>query len=225
MKLLVDVGNTALKLALYESNKITFVKQQALDWQSITQVLVASVRANPALDELVSTATGQGIDVHFAKVSANRNGVSCAYSEFQNLGVDRWLVILAAARLFPKQSTIIIDAGTATTVDVLIDGKTHKGGWIVPGIDLMMESIVVRAEKVFSSETVLFENAVGENTPEALSFGCLAANLGLIDQARRLFGENIRVLCTGGYGKLLSEHLENSEYIEDLVLQGLISYG
>lgn len=224
MKLLVDVGNTALKLALYNEDKITFVEQQQLNWQGITQVLVASVRANPLLDSLVSEANEKGIEVKFAKVSAQQNGVTCAYAEFKNLGIDRWLVVLAAAYLYPNQSSIIIDAGTATTVDVLIDGKTHKGGWIIPGIDLMMESIVVRAEKVFANETVMFANNLGSNTPEALSYGCLAANLGLIQQARALFGENIQVLCTGGYGKLLAQHLENSEFIEDLVLQGLVAY-
>jgi len=224
MKLLVDVGNTALKLALYQAGKITFIEQQALDWQSITQVLIASVRANAKLDQLITNAKANNVETIFAQVTAEHKGVSCAYPEFQNLGIDRWLVVLAAAHLYPKTSSIVIDAGTATTVDVLIDGSVHKGGWIIPGIDLMMESITTRAEKVFANEDVIFDNKVGINTPEALSFGCLAANLGLVQQVRALFGKNIRVLCTGGYGKLLSEHIENSEFIEDLVLRGLVAY-
>ncbi|KPV94331.1 Type III pantothenate kinase [Pseudoalteromonas sp. P1-9] len=224
MKLLVDVGNTALKLALYKNDEITFIGQQEFNWQDINQVLIASVRSNQQLDNLISNANERGVEVITAKVSAQQNGISCAYQQFHNLGIDRWLVVLAAAHLYAGQSAIIVDAGTATTVDILIDGKTHQGGWIIPGIDLMMESITSRAEKVFASEQVSFENTVGINTPEALSYGCLAASLGLVAQARRLFGDNIRVLCTGGYGKLLSEHLENGEFIEDLVLRGLVAY-
>ena len=61
MKLLVDVGNTALKLALYQAGKITFIEQQALDWQSITQVLIASVRANAKLDQLITNAKANNV--------------------------------------------------------------------------------------------------------------------------------------------------------------------
>ena len=53
------------------------------------------------------------------------------------LGVDRWLAILAAAfKLYPQKNVLIIDAGTATTVDLLAKSGVHQGGWILPGITI-----------------------------------------------------------------------------------------
>ena len=138
MKLLVDVGNTAIKLASHQDGKISFLAADKIQWQDVEHVLVASVRTNTALNSLLEQAKCHGVKVTIAAVSAKHNGVSCAYKAYQNLGVDRWLVVLAAAKLYPGRTSLIVDAGTATTLDVLIDGKQHLGGWIVPGIDLMI---------------------------------------------------------------------------------------
>jgi type III pantothenate kinase len=224
MKLLVDVGNTALKLATHEGQQINFVTQEKIDWTKIELMLVASVRQNEQLEKLIKQAKRHSVRIVNAEVSAVHNKVICGYKHYQNLGIDRWLVVLGAAALHPNQTTIIIDAGTATTLDVLIDGTQHQGGWIIPGIDLMMGSITKRAEKVFKTSEAEFKNKVGENTPVALSYGCLAATLGLAKQARALYGQQVLILCTGGYGKLISDNLENSQFIEDLVLQGLVNY-
>jgi type III pantothenate kinase len=222
MKLLVDAGNTAIKLAHWDGEQILAINATELDWQHYDAVLVSAVRSNEALQNLVDEAQKHSLEVNFATVTPELSGVSCGYQAFQHLGIDRWLAVLGAWSLWPTQNLVVVDAGTATTIDMVNLNGEHLGGWIIPGLDLMMESIVMRAQKVFTSELIDFELSAGTDTPIALSRGCFASQLGAVNEARNLFGQNCQVVVCGGYGLLLQQHLNLAHYQPDLVFTGLI---
>lgn len=222
MKLLVDVGNTALKCALADGVTITHINTAAIPWSQLECILIASVRDNQELADLILLAQAHQVPTHRASVQASCAQICCAYPEFQNLGIDRWLVVLAAAHHYANQHVIIVDAGTATTVDIVSKQKLHLGGWIIPGIDLMMHSITERAEKVFQGTSPSFELALGKDTPAAVSQGCLAASIGLVNVAKQQLEEASLTVCTGGYGELLQKSLTQSVFHDDFIFKGLL---
>ncbi|MCG9761557.1 MULTISPECIES: type III pantothenate kinase [Pseudoalteromonas] len=222
MKLLIDVGNTAVKYAIEQESSIRLVKEGDVDWQRLTAIICSQVGKGAGLQWVESRASEFGLVLEQAQVSASRAGVTCAYPTFQNLGIDRWLTVLAAHDLYPEQDVIVIDSGTATTVDVVTAEGKHLGGWIVPGIDLMISSITARAERVFCDENTPFAAEFAKNTPEAVKNGALAATLGLVHSAKQLLNnESALVLCAGGYGELIKNHIESAVFDDLLVFKGL----
>ena len=127
------------------------------------------------------------------------------------------------AKAYPNQHVIVVDAGTATTVDFVTSDNHHLGGWIVPGLDLMTSSIAQRAVKVFDDDNTTFNHGFGQTTPAALKSGCLAAQLGLIHQAVSMFDREAVLILAGGSAPLLLEHIQALNPVHDpmIVFKGL----
>jgi len=229
MILLVDVGNTALKTALFDGYKISLCSFDELDWAVISTVIYSHVATTKQLAVLIEIAQRKNIPTFKAAVSKKCAGVTCGYENYNTLGIDRWLVVLACANEFSceEQDIIIIDSGTATTVDIVSDKKQHLGGWILPGLDLMVDSIASRAEKVFVNDKTPFQSEFGENTPAALKNGCLVSTIGAIQYAISLLDNDPLLVFAGGYGAFLKEKTilkpnQQAIYNDDLIFKGLL---
>jgi type III pantothenate kinase len=222
MRLLVDVGNTAIKAVLYNQGCYKPCELNALPWPQINDMVFACVGSTELLAPLIKLAEQHKVTVYEAKVSAKLENLKCAYEHFTNLGIDRWLALIAAYVELPKQHCIVVDAGTATTIDVLNSEGEHLGGWILPGLDLMTTSLTQNTQKVFDDGQTPFAAELGRNTPNGLKNGALVATVGAIEQAKRhLNNENSCLLFAGGYGKLLAEQFAESEFDSQLVFKGL----
>lgn len=227
IKLLIDVGNTSAKYCLLEQNSYQQVSfQHVLSRLSeVDSIAIASVAENNQVTEIIKQADKQNIAIVYAEVASSSYGVECAYDNYTNLGIDRWLAILAAEQLYPKRNLVIVDAGTATTIDFLAKDKKHLGGWIAPGLDLMQASIIEKAPGVFGEKLAKVEKFAND-TPAALASGCFYSCLGMINTAVDFFNEqtdgNILLLLTGGNGKQLSDHITiEHELNSNLVFVGL----
>ena len=225
MRLLVDVGNTALKVASEENNNITFIKEADINWSAVKEIAIAQVGPDKLLESITAKAHQLGIPLLHASATAQLGAVKCAYPQFQNLGIDRWLGVVACHYLYPNQHCVVVDSGTASKIDVLTKEGEHLGGWILPGLDMMIESLVSNTQKVFSDSESLFLPELGKNTPNAVKNGALSATLGAVErgiaQLKSDF-DDIQVIFAGGYGELLHLHFEKpSVFIDDLVLKGL----
>ena len=119
-----------------------------------------------------------------------------------------------------------MDSGTATKVDVITSQVQHLGGWILPGLDMMISSLVNNTEKVFSDNKSVFNTVLGKNTPNAVKNGALVSTLGSIRTAIAQLDcteEELHVVFAGGNGKLLRQHFEMpSSFVDDLVFKGLL---
>ncbi|MGB1292791.1 MAG: type III pantothenate kinase [Pseudoalteromonas sp.] len=222
MRLLIDVGNTALKAAHYDGDNISPCDLSALPWQQVTEVVYACVGKSEQLGALLAQAATLNIPCYEAVVSKQLKNLHCAYEHYQNLGIDRWLAIIAAYMLWPKQDCVIVDTGTATTIDVLDAGGQHRGGWIIPGIDLMTRSLTQNTQRVFDDEATQFSNELGINTPNGLKNGALVATIGAVEQAKlHLSNKNPHLIFAGGYGKLLQAQFPTAVFAPQLVMHGL----
>lgn len=225
MKLLVDMGNTRTKAVLSEDDKLTVVDYHLslFDEYPIKQLTYASVRHDEVAKSLHSKAKRIGATITEVKTASNAFGVSCAYENYQTLGIDRWLAVLGAVSEFPGQDVIVIDAGTATTVDFVTADKVHIGGWIIPGLELMASSIAQKADKVFDDIGTDYHYGAGTTTPEALKFGCLAAQLGIARQAIEYFGRDAQLVIAGGTARLMLKPLSDIKPHHDelIVFKGL----
>ena len=225
MRLLVDVGNTALKVASEVNGQITLIEEADINWPAVKEIAIAQVGPDKLLENIKSKSELLAIPLLQARVTAQLGTVKCAYPQFQNLGIDRWLGVIACHYLYPKKHCVVVDSGTASKVDVVTRSGEHLGGWILPGLDMMIESLVSNTQKVFSDSESLFLPDLGRNTPNAVKNGALIATLGAVEagiaQLKSDF-DDIQVIFAGGYGELLQLHFEKpSVYVDDLVLKGL----
>ncbi|ASM51495.1 type III pantothenate kinase [Pseudoalteromonas espejiana DSM 9414] len=226
MKLLIDVGNTSLKAALWHNQQIQPTDLSELPWQSVTEVVYACVGKSEQLNSVLAVASQKSIPCFEASVTKQLGAITCAYEQVSNLGIDRWLAIIAAYTLYPNTPCIVVDAGTATTIDVLSAKGEHLGGWILPGLDLMTRSLTQNTQRVFDDANTPFLNELGKNTPNGLKNGALVATLGAIEQAKIHLNQvtgshNPQIICAGGYGLLLQQQISGSIFDSLLVMKGL----
>lgn len=245
MILLFDIGNTRIKWATLDEGCLGPQSAEAYsDWDGtrFTEVVLAPLSrpdrvlvsnvGGAKIGGLVRDAITQrwGVEPEFIGSTAAACGVRNAYREFANLGVDRWLCVIAAHALQPRL-TCIVSVGTAMTIDGVDAAGVHLGGVIVPGPDLMVSSllrntseIARRAEHGNASDTLFADNTLG-----AIRQGAVHALAALVERSvasmQAKAGESPSLLLTGGsahaIGRLI--HLQY-ELIPDLVLQGLARY-
>ena len=242
--LLLDVGNSHLKWGVLNENNID--QRGSVSQEKIRQQgLAALTRKLPRRVESVCISNVAGtnfgtrlsgvigihcnVDVHFARSEKCGWGVTNSYKQPRLLGVDRWVAMVAAwAEL--KSSCLIVDAGTAVTLDAINDNGFHIGGQIIPGVETMLSSLSSATIGISSLKIPMKRSAdqlkiFGQNTKEAIHEGTQNAVLGLVERAIRMLqsnGYDSTVILTGGGAKDIFEAFnEKSLYRPNLVLHGL----
>lgn len=160
-------------------------------------------------------------------------GLKIAVDYPDKVGIDRVAAAWAAwLRFERKHGCLVVDAGTAVTMDLVDETGTFLGGAILPGIDLMFQSLAegTRLLPRLSPSTV--DAALcwpGKNTKDAMVAGVLAAQVGAINtilEKARAHNPNIKIIVTGGGGRLLAEASGLAScYVDGLVLEGIARAG
>lgn len=235
-QLYIDRGNTALKWQLVEDTQMsevgTFSNDVALTEglsilknYRLTNIYVSSVASEKFHRGLIVWAKecGHPLPV-FIESTRDACGVINAYQEAEQLGVDRWLAMIAAYHKY-NGMLCVVDTGTALTMDFLLENGEHLGGFIVPGAELMKSSLLNNTQRI-NVDNMPNSNQLGKNTSEAVTFG--------IEQMLQLFvrekvaemevkyQQQMTLVLTGGHANVLAEGLSGCVQLEkDLVLQGL----
>ena len=236
MNLLVDIGNTRTKYIYHDKNKESLVKvidNSCLtdrwisdNFKGVTKCLLSNVK-HKALTEMFDVWSKRNKTRLIVVTSEQQKfGVTTNYDVPEALGVDRWLALIGANSLFPDENVLIIDSGTATTVDVLKSGGLHLGGWILPGISVMTDSIVNATSNVKAQYNKVTSLSFGSNTADAVNNASLAATLGLIEQAISLCDSSRikleRIIITGGAAEsIIDASLHGAIHVPNLVFEGL----
>lgn len=233
--LLLDVGNSACKWRLVDSASRRMGRVLHLDgWEAMCaelpqcqpdRIVVASVagaEANLALSACLSIA--YGVVPEFFYSPQQDAGVVNAYVEPSSLGVDRWLGVVEAFSL--GGAAIVIDCGSAITVDAVSAGGQHMGGYIVPGLSMMHQSLKRETRDVRLSGVSQLGLAAGASTDAAVGHGIMRMALAFINDAitslSKQLDENCLIIVTGGDAEVLVPQLERAvELYPDLVLDGL----
>ena len=163
------------------------------------------------------------------KSEKKRGRVTSAYENPQQLGIDRWLSLLAVAQLYPNKNVLIIDAGTATTIDLLAASGQHLGGWILAGVSTLFNSVINETVKVNAKVTNEVSLVFGTSTTSNVNNACWAATVGLINQAISQteieLNQLDEIIITGGNGKALKKLISTQmTQIDELLFYGLNSY-
>jgi type III pantothenate kinase len=250
MRLLIDIGNTRIKWALQRQEGLSLqqaVAHHGLTVQHVTDQILKSSESVDAV--LISNVAGPLIAAIFRQAISDYWGheptfvtskpectvqgrvLRNAYQEPSQLGVDRWLAMIGARSLLANP-VLVVSVGTAMTLDAINEQGQHLGGLIVPGLDLMRQSLLqhtsdlsTRSAQVDAgqSDSSFFAN----NTLEGIQLGAVRAASSVVEAAYQQLQQlaDTRVLLTGGAAADLQQKISiKSEVIPDLVLQGLLQY-
>jgi type III pantothenate kinase len=235
----VDVGNTRVKWMLFDAANAVLDKG-AFDNDKIDSAIellrfysVGRVRISCVADEFLRIKIGNlckslwGIDPEFAGVTHSYAGLKNSYSVPDSLGIDRWLAALAAWRL-SSGACLIVDAGSAITIDAIDDNGVYLGGYIIPGWSMMHKSLVRGTGRIncrASGPIKWPAREMPNSTDLAVQQGVALAVLASVQMAAENFmlqWPHGRVYVTGGDGADISNVLPiANHYAPDLVLQGL----
>lgn len=156
-----------------------------------------------------------------------KTGLKIGYRNPLDVGPDRIANAIAAAHLYPDRNVIVVDLGTATTIDVVRGGREFLGGVIMPGLRIQMEALEKNTARLPNVEIVPAAEIVGRSTIECIQsglyFGNRAALEGLTRQIReRTFPDQTAlVVATGGFSRLFEREPLFDAILPDLVLVGL----
>ena len=181
MILEIDAGNTFIKWRLLDGDNVTsrgklFTgdKDWKLPsaWKEASSARIASVAGdelNCKLDAEVQKCCGES--PVFAAATRQTAGVVNSYDDHSRMGVDRWLVMLAAYNDCNK-ACCIVDCGSAITVDYVAADGQHQGGYIIPGLRLMRGTLLQNtAEIIVDKDLEGFDLTPGNDTSSAVTHG------------------------------------------------------
>lgn len=149
-----------------------------------------------------------------------------AYLPDATLGFDRRCCLLAAAQDYPGQSSIIIDMGTAITIDLFANGR-FQGGRILPGITMSLHALFLGTALLPDMDLPIPAPTLGNSTGAAIQSGVLHlftdALQGAISHFRQMFPD-AQVLLTGGDAAVWQTQIPDSQYAPDLLLRGFYGW-
>ncbi len=231
--LLLDAGNTRIKWALTSDDLGPWLHQGVVavgntgalqhsfaNMPAPSRVLASNVAGETAEQSIRAACAVWDCTVEFVTAQAEQCGVRNGYTQPRRLGSDRWAALVAAWHQV-RQACLVVNCGTATTVDALSADGEFLGGLILPGLDMMRRSL--------AAGTAQLEIGVGHwsafprNTADGIHSGAITATVGAIYEQYRLLGEEkARCLLGGGSAGLIQPYLSLPVLeADDLVLRGL----
>jgi type III pantothenate kinase len=239
MNVLVDIGNSRTKYQLAEhkgsSDRITVnnttIDEQWLDlhWSNAESITIASVKGGELSKRIKQWAVKKQIPIQFIATEKERFGITNCYHIPERLGVDRWLSLIGGSFVYPNKGLVIVDAGTATTLDVLDKDGNHQGGWILSGIDIMLDQIGKNTSKVKYSINDEPSTLFGQSTSDCVNNAAWAATVGMINLGISKASNEYSIDCCillGGNAQKLSSLITFPNVIvnEELIFEGLKRY-
>ncbi len=231
--LLLDMGNSRCKWALVLQGE--FVRQGVAgntEWPALrnaltalprpSRILASNVAGDAAAQHLREICAGWECPVEFVKAKREQCGVRNGYQRPEQLGSDRWAALIAAWRR-TRGACLVVNCGTATTVDALSPQGEFLGGLILPGVGLMRRSLATNTAQLGEEHGT--SQDFPRNTDDAIHSGMLRATVGAIryqfDLLQARYGP-AQCLLGGGAADVVHPHLDLAhERMDNLVLKGL----
>ena len=238
--LLIDIGNSSLKWMLSGSNGLTLMSQEYYPdnvsctflkktWRGLESpsAIFVSCVAHDDLWLALEKACHELWDVPVHRVNAEKEsfGVVNAYADVSSLGSDRWYAMIGA-RDITHSDFMVIDAGSALTIDVVNSSGKHQGGYIVPGLGMMKQSLGLNTAQVQVEISEEYPSlSLGNSTASCVTAGLHLSAVKFIEAVVEQELEQkpeYEIFITGGDAVLLKHFLSiKCVIIPDLVLRGL----
>jgi type III pantothenate kinase len=243
MLLVIDIGNTRTKWALandageLSATEIclnTNIDKARFSTKQVSKVLISNVAGDAMAQQITQILSP--MSVHFAAAKKQACGLTNQYEN--TLGTDRWAALVAAWKI-TKHATVVVNAGTAITIDAIAQNKklakeaVFLGGTIQPGLHLMHAALSQNTAQLKCEEGKFAEYP--QNTPDAIETGCLNAIVGaihlMLKRLEKHSGWLPKLVISGGDAQKIAQALNpqglnlgaKQVIIENLVLRGLVA--
>ncbi|WP_396145587.1 type III pantothenate kinase [Flavobacterium sp.] len=221
MLLVIDVGNTQIKAAVFEQN--TLLKKEIIayeDWQislkkvmkNFSEISILVVASVGKLEKSDFLTLDSGLNVYFI-TRESKFPFNNLYASPSTLGIDRMILASGAVLQFPKKNRLVIDAGTCITYDFIDSNDNYLGGAISPGIRLRYESLHNYTAKLPLLKKEKPIDIVGNSTTQSIHSGVINGVSfeieGFINSVLDK-NDNFIIILTGGDAVFLAERLKNT---------------
>ncbi len=249
MLLAIDVGNTNIKLGLYDGAEQVVVWRLSTQRHKLTDEYAVLVRnlfelrghnirsvkgcamacVVPPLTDVFVELARQYLGVEPLVVGPGvKTGLRLLIDTPRELGADRVAHAVAAYQRFGAP-VIVVEFGTATVFDVVARGGDYIGGVIAPNIVISTEALGKTAAKLYQVEVVRPHRVIGKNTVQymqsGIAFGYAGLVEGLIHRIWAELGERATVVATGGLSRLIMDALPADDQVIDHVVDHLVLEG
>jgi type III pantothenate kinase len=238
MILAIDAGNSRVKWGWHDGTGWTSIATVSLiefaassdhvNPFSVThedpeRIIISNVAGEGAHHLLINWTSIFDVEPLWLRAETERCGVRNQYERPEQLGPDRWAALIAARALHASGPALVVNAGTATTVDMLAGDGSFLGGAILPGVELMRFVLHEHTGRLPIQEGTFRD--MPRNTVDAIETGARHAQAGAVERMYRTFRDmDGAPLClvSGGAGRVLADQLTMPRrYVENLVLEGL----
>jgi len=254
MVLTLDLGNTTMHGGVFEGDKLLFQFRRTSDTRASSDeigVFLRSVirenRADPSNVRHIAICSVVPDAIHsvrnacqkyfglspFLLQAGVKTGLKIKYRNPLEVGADRIADAIAGIHLYPNRNLLIVDFGTATTIEVITRDREYLGGAILAGMRISMEALDARTARLPTVEIVKVDpkNVLGRSTVESIQSGLYFGTMGMVKElTNRLTVECFNggqgpdkpvILATGGFSSLFDKTGLFDEIVPDLVLKGL----
>ena len=234
--LAIDSGNSFVKWGFYDNDH--WLMQNKIDYESISflrnefsklpepdVIIISHVARSKTKSEIFTMISLWNVRTIWLQSSLSRCGVLNGYLNPEQLGSDRWAALIAAWQL-QREACLVINAGTAVTIDALSDSGEFLGGIILPGVLLMQNSLCAETQ-LSQIKAGSYEDFPG-STNNAIQSGIIQCLVGAIERMHDLLSKKTRLavkscIISGGAAPLLLPFIKFPiNAVDNLVLEGLI---
>ncbi|WP_298503762.1 type III pantothenate kinase [uncultured Maribacter sp.] len=233
MNLIIDVGNTNVKLAVFKEDSLLFL--DIIQGEDLEKKAKNIFKEFPEIKDSILSSVGNlsNKDLEFLKRQTKVHVLNAdskvafvnKYATPKTLGVDRIALAMAAVTLFPKKNALIIDAGSCVTYDFVDSNGDYLGGAISPGVQMRYKALYSLTSKLPLLEKEDILSFIGNSTETSIHSGVVnGISLeidGVINQYKTRF-KDLTVILTGGDTHFLSKRLKNTIFADSkFLLKGL----
>lgn len=233
MNLVIDIGNTLVKYAIFDNGKMVYdeISESGLFLSKVKELFAQFPETDHALISSVGKLDKKARDIValFCKVhvlsSTSKVPFKNSYATPQTLGVDRLALATAAFYQNPRGNTLVIDAGTCITYDMVNNIGEYVGGAISPGLRMRYRAMHQQTAGLPLLEPMDIMDFIGNSTESCMHSGVINGIAqevdGVISQYRSRF-QHLTVILTGGDAQFFDKRLKNTIFANPkFLLEGL----
>lgn len=202
------------------------LRENGIDPREVVRVAICSV-VPAALYGLRGAAEKYFRNEPFVLQAGVRTGLKIKYRSPQEVGADRIANSIAAIQRYPGENLMVVDFGTATTIEVITGAGDYLGGAILPGVGISAAALASHTAKLPRVEIARPETVLGRSSVESIQSGLFHGHVGAVTHVVALLtvelfaGNRPRILGTGGFARMFAEEGIFDELVPELVLWGL----
>ncbi len=234
MNLVIDIGNTLSKIALFEGNRLVDVKTSP----NLNYSIIDKFTLDRPIERFIMATVRDDGEELYAYLSRMWSGVimdfhtpvpfSLAGYRDQTLGVDRMALLAAAHHFYPGQNSLVVACGSCITYNLLGADHIYHGGGISPGIHMRLSAMHELTGKLplVKWDTQQLPLLTGNSTIDAMLSGAVVGAIseveGVINRYAKTLNSQLNIILTGGDANFFEKELKNSIFAHaNFVLYGL----